>query len=159
MTSKRHTTDTVIRYAIGASVLLLGLMAFSALCWFTCSLCGIESMLSSIGFWELVGAGAISFFAVTIIRSMRRRRKVDDVEMEDVPEPDSDPDQDMSAPSRRERISSNLRDHRDNWRALYAQLSRDEREKLKEIVEKYCADDVPHTPTSSHPDDGKLHSS
>jgi hypothetical protein len=129
MIPKRSTSDTLIKLAIGAIVLTLGLMAFSSLCWFACRKCGKDSILSSFGFWELVGVGAISFFGAVIWRSMRKRRASASGDgsmadgVDDVPPPPPQP----------ERTG--------NWRTLYAQLSHDEREKLKAMVEKYCADD------------------
>jgi hypothetical protein len=129
MIPKRSTSDTLIKLAIGAIVLTLGLMAFSSLCWLACRKCSKDNILSSFGFWELVGVGAISFFGVVIWRSMRKRRESalgDEYPMAGEVDPVPPP------PPQPERTG--------NWRTLYAQLSHDEREKLKAMMEKYCAD-------------------
>jgi hypothetical protein len=129
MIPKRTTPDTLIKLAIGAIVLTLGLMAFSSLCWLACRKCSKDNILSSFGFWELVGVGAISFFGMVIWRTMRKRSQL-------ASENDSTAGAQESAPP----VPPPQPERTGNWRTLYAQLSHDEREKLKEMMGKYCTD-------------------
>lgn len=148
MIPKRSTSDTLIKLAIGAIVLTLGLMAFSSLCWLACRKCSKDNILSSFGFWELVGVGAISFFGLVIWRAMRKRRESTSEGDSMVGEVDAVP----PPPPQPERTG--------NWRTLYAQLSHDEREKLKAMMEKYCTDGEAASSAQVQPqaNDGRMHS-
>ena len=129
MIPKRTTPDTLIKLAIGAIVLTLGLMAFSSLCWLACSNCDKDNILSSFGFWELVGVGAISFFGLVIWRAMRKRSQGASQHDSMAGQGDIAPPEPPPQPERA-----------GNWRTLYAQMSHDEREKLKAMMEKFCTD-------------------
>ena len=129
MIPKRTTPDTLIKLAIGAIVLTLGLMAFSTLCWLACRKCSQDSILSSFGFWELMGVGAISFFGMVIWRAMHKRTQLASEDDSMTGAGESAPPEPPPQPERT-----------GNWRTLYAQLSHDEREKLKAMMEKYCTD-------------------
>jgi hypothetical protein len=126
MISERTTRNILIRYAIGIGIVMLGLMAFSALCWWVCTSCAEENPLRSFGFWELVGVAILASIGFFVIRSMRKRRNLTHHNVA--------PDR---AASPRAPYTERLKKTQSNWRALYEQLSRDEREKLKTLMEKY----------------------
>jgi hypothetical protein len=133
MAPERTTKNILIRYAIGTGIIMLGLMAFSAICWWACTSCAEQNPLRRLGFWELLGAAILTSVGFIFLLTIRRRNQAD--RQNGVSDHSHDPPGSFGT------------DRHGNWRDLYQQLSSDEREKLKEMMAKICADDNPQTGT------------
>lgn len=126
------------RYSIGASILLLALMLFSEL---SCSLLGLcinwFPLAEVIGFWEMLGITTALVFSSFSIRALRHVRQAGSPSPEhstppvedSLPVPDPHPaEQTAFVPQKRT----------GSWRDLFDQLSAEERENLKRIMEQHC---------------------
>jgi hypothetical protein len=114
----------ILLYTIGAGTLVLALMAFSGVCWCVFSVCGDSESGVLVEYWELFGLATVTLMGTFIFRSVRRRRADSHPASPSFPEP---PD------------VSNERSETGNWRDLYDQLSPEERQEMKQLLNKYCA--------------------
>jgi hypothetical protein len=113
---------------IGASALVLALIAFSGICLGTLNLCGLRNAAASWGFWEIFGAlsaGVVAFLLIRFARARRRRTDTSDSPStftDITPEPSNEP-----AP-------------RADLRQLCDKLSSDDRQALKALMAKHLGD-------------------
>ncbi len=117
-------------FAIGAGALVLALIAFSGLCWSLQGLCSDYIAGIRFTYWEIVGISSVSFVGLLLIRPIGKhwlssRSDASYSDAQGIIEP-------AAAPPVAEESGS--------WRDLYAQLSQDERQAFKALMEKYCAD-------------------
>lgn len=142
--------------AIGAGALVLALIVFSSLSWCAIMACGRQLASIPVGFWELLGGTSVAAFAVLFIKPLRNRvlpRQLRSDFAADPPAPAAVAntayvDEEKALESGNERPQQES-----NWRAMYEQLSDDERRMFKSIMKKYCDDspaaDVPSGPGGS----------
>jgi hypothetical protein len=114
--------NRVTLYTIGASILLLALMAFSGLCLGVVRVCS-ESDTLIVNYWEVVGLSGVSLIGTMMIRSFGRSRRDDFISFST---------QSTQLEHRQRQTPSR------NWRELYSQLSADERRKMKEMLNPFC---------------------
>lgn len=140
--------------AIGAGALVLALIVFSSLSWCAIMACGRQLASIPVGFWELLGGTSVAALAVLFIKPLRnrvlpRQLRSDSTVTPPVATVPAIPVMETPAvetPDEQPRQES-------NWRAMYEQLSDDERRMFKSIMKKYCDDspaaDVPTRPGAS----------
>lgn len=132
---------------IGASTVVLALIAFSGICWGTLSACGVFGM--SWGFWHVFGLAGAALVLLLALRPLGRRwyragrePAADAATDADEPTQRSMPADATEAPGRHDAIDAASRtacdDGNDSWRELYAQLSEEERQEFKALMAKYC---------------------
>ncbi len=115
---------------IGASALVLALIAFSGLSWCAIIACGQRLASIPVGYWELLGGTSIAVFAILFIRPLRNRLLPRQLRSE----LQSSTEAVVMAPD----VIPETKES--NWRDLYSQLSKDEREMFKSIMKRYCDD-------------------
>ena len=129
------------RYSIGASILLLALMLFSEL---SCSLLGLcinwFPLAEVIGFWEMLGITTALVFSSFSVRALRHLRQggfatTPAESIESPPPPAEDPAPD---PHPAEQTAFAPQKRSGSWRDLFDQLSAEEKENLKRIMEQHC---------------------
>ena len=116
-----------LRYIIGASILLLALMLFSEVSRSILGFC-TEGLL---GFWEMLAISTALLFCFFALQSLRRVRFHSS--------PPSQIDSDSSVPqdqASQKRFSSPF--PRRDWRPLVAQLSKEEKRRLRVLMEERC---------------------
>ncbi|MDB5036416.1 MAG: hypothetical protein JWQ98_3657 [Chlorobi bacterium] len=118
-------------FAIGAGALVLALIAFSGICWGTLAMCGSWVSNIQFSFWELLGISSAGTIGILFLRPLRRRRPAPPAEV--IPVAVDLPPQE--GPS---------------WRAMYDQLSPEERLAFRSMMEKFCAD--PESPDAINAD-------
>lgn len=138
----KQTGSKATRYLIGASILMLALILFSEL---SCSLLGLCKNwfppAELVGFWEMMGISTAFLFAGLSIRVLRQSKEGEQEEhsafatptdscITTHPEQEKSPDQPQKNASR--------------WKALFNQLSEEEKQKLKVMMEKHCGDSDVH---------------
>ena len=136
MKSEAHQTETkVIRYIIGASILLLALILFSEL---SCSILGVCSswlpFAHILGFWEIMGISTAILFTTLAIRSLQRNRlsKSGKEQKPEAPTLNTPSDTCTCSPS------SLPQQRTQGWRMLFEQLSDEEKKDLKILMEERC---------------------
>lgn len=126
---------------IGASALVLALIAFSGICLGTLHLCGVWGAASTWGFWEFFGGLSVAVITFLVVRPLSRRPaspatipELDPFDTMEAAEMEvhageiaatSPPPLDPQEPARR------------GWRDLYDQLSREEQKAFKALMAKY----------------------
>ena len=140
---RRETNQTepkVLRYFIGASILLLALMLFSEL---SCSLLGLCTNwfppARFLGFWEVMGISTALLFSVFAIRSLRRSRFSRKTESISPSSQDDVTSSSQSTPvTSPQTIPTGNSPQTKGWRPLIKQLSDEEKEHLKSLIEEGC---------------------
>lgn len=146
---------------IGASTVVLALIAFSGICWGTLSACGVFGM--SWGFWHVFGLAGAALVLLLALRPLGRRwyragREAAADAATDAAEPTMPTQRSMpadatEAPGRHDVIDAASRtacdDGNDSWRELYAQLSEEERQEFKALMAKYCGCSAKADPSSA----------
>jgi len=117
-------------FAIGAGALVLALIAFSGLCWSLQGLCSDYIAGIRFTYWEIVGISSVSFVGLLLIRPIGKHW-LSSRSNAPAPAPEEHLIEPATPPAKEESGS---------WRDLYAQLSQDERQAFKALMEKYCAD-------------------
>ncbi|MEP7220115.1 MAG: hypothetical protein ABI876_14425 [Bacteroidota bacterium] len=118
-------------FAIGAGALVLALIAFSGICWGTLAVCGCWVSNIQFNFWEVLGISSAGTVGILFLRPLRRRRPAQPDEVLPV----------AAEPAPQEGKS---------WRAMYDQLSPEERLAFRSMMEKFCAD--PELPNAINAD-------
>ncbi len=134
----KQTDSKAIRYLIGASILMLALMLFSE---FSCSLLGLCKNwfppAELVGFWEMMGISTAFLLAGLSIRSLRQPRNPE----QDAENTESFVDDNASTPvDCVEPLAASPAKTSSRWRTLFNQLSEEEKQKLKGIIEKHCGE-------------------
>lgn len=136
------------RYLIGASIVMLALILFSE---FSCQVLGLCKNwfppAELVGFWEMMGISVAGLFAGLSIRTLRHRGDSERTEPAIPNTPQSSDHIEPTSPPAPPSSSTNSR-----WRALFNQLSEEERQTLKTIMEEHCVDstDVTRENNTSH---------
>ena len=148
----KQTGSKATRYLIGASILMLALILFSEL---SCSLLGLCKNwfppAELVGFWEMMGISAAFLFAGLSIRTLRQPKEIEQEESN----PYSTPGNNDSFAAHPEQEpcpgQGQAQKNTSRWKALFNQLSEEEKQKLKVMMEKHCGDkDVQPEGTSGH---------
>lgn len=134
---------------IGASTVVLALIAFSGICWGTLSACGMFGM--SWGFWHVFGLAGAALVLLLALRPLGRRWYRDGRASAAEAAADhlgTEGHAGEAGPAgsaeavRHDAIDAASRtacdDGNDSWRELYAQLSEEERQEFKALMAKYC---------------------
>lgn len=141
-----------ISIAIGAGTLVLALIAFSGICWGTLV---AWSGLAGFGFWEFFGLAIVVAAVVLMIRPIGRRFQAfwagavhighDDsptVEVSNAPASAAPAGIPATSTPAAETDGVDCSD-KESWRALYDQLSEEERREFKALMAKYCGCSAP----------------
>lgn len=135
--AEKQIGSKAIRYLIGASILLLALMLFSEL---SCSLLGLCTnwfpLAEFIGFWEMLGITTALVFSSFSVRALRRNNHSPVLPLSDAP-PHTTEDH-YPLLKNQEKPQSPPREQPYSWRHLFNQLSTEEKQKLKSIMEEHC---------------------
>ncbi len=154
---------------IGASTVVLALIAFSGICWGTLSACGVFGL--SWGFWHVFGLAGAALVLLLALRPLGRRwyragresaaeTAVDAAEPtmpteRSTPTERATPADAAEAAGRHDAIDAASRtacdDGNDSWRELYAQLSDEERQEFKALMAKYCGCSAKAEPPRTDP--------
>ncbi len=132
-----QTAPKALRYLIGASILLLALMLFSEL---SCSILGLCTnwfpLAHLLGFWEVMGISTAVLFSSLAIHSLRRSRISRASSAAPLfPPDDLEPD---TGEYRAVRNDPGSLRRREGWRPLIKQLSDEEKQRLKLLMEERC---------------------
>ncbi len=133
MSSATNRSDTkILRYAIGASTLVLALMLFSQVSCSILGYCADWFGIPILGFWEVLGILTALLFGYFSIRSLRRTPP----ENKNLRNSDS-PDREVTDPS-----LFNVRDitiqerTRERWQSICDHLSEEEKSRLRTLLEQ-----------------------
>ncbi|MCB0712408.1 MAG: hypothetical protein KDD67_08780 [Ignavibacteriae bacterium] len=129
-----QTAPKALRFIIGASILLLALMLFSEL---SCSILGLCTNwfppARFLGFWEVMGISTALLFASLALNALRRSRLSSSTSSAHTPEQTP-----MGKESFSQTKSPSVQQRSGGWRPLVQQLSDEEKEHLKIIMEERC---------------------
>jgi hypothetical protein len=141
---RRDKTSKSINYFIGASTLLLALMLFSQL---SCSILGLCTNwfppAQILGFWEMMAistAGLVGALSLRFIRRTSERRTADNSGTSDHPPAASSPVAPHSS------TTTNTLLKVPTWKRLFNQMSDEEKESLRSMMEERCF--APHEKAS-----------
>ncbi|MGE3802127.1 MAG: hypothetical protein AB7H80_14010 [Candidatus Kapaibacterium sp.] len=129
-----QTAPKALRFTIGASILLLALMLFSEL---SCSILGLCTNwfppARFLGFWEVMGISTAILFASLALNALRRNRlssSTSSVHSQEQAPVENESFTQTKQPSLQQRSGG--------WRPLVQQLSDEEKEHLKVMMEERC---------------------
>ncbi len=125
--NKRARTIKILRYVIGAGIIVFALISFSGVCWCALGICSKWFSLAYImTYWEILSISAVALFGAIIVRSFRKQPAVTSGNVIDtanvVPE------------------DKECNENTPKWKELYDQLSDEERQKFKDLVKQHCVD-------------------
>lgn len=136
--AEKQIGSKALRYIIGASILMLALMLFSEL---SCSLLGLCTnwfpLAEFIGFWEMLGITSALVFSSFSIRALRRTQQSALLAPPGTQPPTSNSEAPLP-PNPKPADSPPPEHSSSSWRDLFNQLSAEEKQTLKSIMEQHC---------------------
>ena len=139
-------TDDVTRnrwllIAIGAGTMVLALLVFSGICWGTLMACGV--IVVHMEFWEVLAISGLTagllLMLRALVRNLRRSRSLN-ARLAHTPGAAAltHPTEPISTPAPEPTEPPVDCDDSTGWRALYDQLSDEERKEFKALMAKFC---------------------